>query len=678
MRAFPPISLDKSDHTVAISEPLPIAGDAPMRWSQLSLLISIIAWAFPFDAKADNPTLRWEIDNRFRYFQNASDFRAIAAVYDSLKTSQNPKPTVLQLEQTLERSVIQGAFNGMHGSDTLDGWAASIFLKTCGQEIDHRYATCKMQNGDAYLSPTSANVILALDGADTSSCEWRVDNTIIATQPCGQSVTASKISYAASHTVQVTPSGGTSLSAQIQLKDVLIVSLGDSFSAGEGNPEKPVRLVRDSYNTYIDSSRGQAFPVREDLNVAQASQSGRDHFFQDLAPVWSNSQCHRSLYSHHTRAALQYALEHPHLSVTLLNYSCAGAEVYEGILNAWWGRDDVAPGDYDDAPQLVKTLRDLCKEPQPYEKIEWAQNRDDALYNNRAASIAKCNSFVRAPDVILLSIGGNDVGFARMIANAAVDVPTTGSLARGRSWVYGLWRAVAGPETYSQGLALARVLIPQRYEALDGALQSYLGVSGNKIILSAYPQIIYNQDGKICKPGNLGMDVHAIFGINDPHTPSQSASFVDAFYTIMSNAAAPRHWLLADQHLVQDKAPNNFKNDAVGMGHGLCATGPDYSAEGVMQFPRPTPHTVPPMKWNPTQPQSYRPYSPRTRWFVTPNDSFLTTNYHDASMQYIYDEVQPVYAATLSGSFHPNALGQAAIADSVLIKLRESLNRFED
>jgi len=648
------------------------------RFSIVALISAISAnvWICVRPVHASSPNIRWEIENRFRYFKKASDFRQIAQIYDELKTVRNNKPTVLQLEQALEQSVIRGK---IHGSDTFNGWAASVFENTCGLEVDHRYSTCKMENGDSYLTPITANLILYADGISTGNCQWLVDDVIVDTKPCNQPATAANVKYDTSHKLGLRPSSGSEVSTQIQLKDFLLISFGDSFSAGEGNPDKPVRLVRDSYSDYINSSRGQAFPVREDLNIAQASQANRDHFFQDLAPKWSNTECHRSLYSQHTRVALQYALEHPHLSVTLLNYSCTGAQVYEGILNAWWGDDDVEDKDYDDAPQLVKALRDLCKDTRQYENTKWAINdKNDSLYDSSVANIAKCTEFVRDVDVLLLSVGGNDVGFARMISNAAVDVPTTGPLAGGRSWVYGLWRAASGPETYAQGLSQARSRIPTLYKVLDSKLHEYLGITSDKVILSAYPQIIYNENGQLCKPGNVGMDVHAIFGMNDPHIGTTSRDFVNQFYGIIKNAASDEHWLLADQHIAKDKAQNNFAEDATGMGHGLCAAGPLSSPEGTMKFPRPNPGTTPPMHWSPFQPENWRPYSPRNRWFVTPNDSFLTANYHDAAMEYVYDPVQPVYAATLSGSFHPNALGHAAIADSILIQLRQALSANED
>ena len=643
---------------------------------------SVISFICTQSVFASGPSIQWEIENRFRYFKRASDFRDVAQVYQGLKTAENPRPPALQLEKALERSVMRlgGA------DDRLDGWAVKYFEHTCGREPDHTHSSCKMENGEPYLEPVTANLILNADGIVSEKCEWRIDGAVVEEKLCNGAV-ARNIKYNDSHEIKLTPSNGAPLTATIFLKDILIVSFGDSFSSGEGNPEKPVRgedpeekpvrFSRYSFNDYANSSNFQKFPVREDLNIVA---DNPNHFFHDLAPKWTNTQCHRSLYSQHTKAALQYALEHPHLTVTFLNYSCTGAEVYEGILNAWWGRDDIAPENYDDAPQLVKALRDLCKDSELYKNTEWAlHNRGgDEQYNSKPADFPECASFVRRPDAILLSIGGNDVGFARMIANAAIYVPTVGPLSRARSWIYGLWRWASGPQDFETGLRLAKTLIAPRYQELDGMLQRYLGVASEKVVLSAYPQISYDENGRLCKPGKTGMDVHAIFGMNDKKTFSQSRDFGNQFHQIMKNAADNRHWLFADQHISQDGAPNNFANDAVGVGHGICAAGPTYSDEGVMKFPRPRPGTTPPMKWIPFQPENWKPYSPRNRWFVTPNDAFLATNYHDANLAHVDDPIQPLYAATLSGSFHPNALGHAAVADSVLIKLRQVFPDYEN
>jgi hypothetical protein len=630
-------------------------------------LLNLIPIICPFPAFADTSGIRWEIENRFRYFKKTSDFRAIAKVYDQLKTPQNPKPSVLLLEQSLEKQ-------GLPGGDPINGWAANIFENTCGVEPDHTYASCQMENGDHYLQPVTANLILYADGFGTNTCEWLIDDAAVATVPCNQPATAKNIKYDVRHKLEVQPTGGAPQSVDITLKDILLVSFGDSFSAGEGNPEKPVRLQDNVYDNYGNSWFGHDFPVREDLATGQADQNV---FFGRLAAGWTNPQCHRSMYSQHTKAALQYALEHPHVTVTFINYSCTGAEVYEGILNAWWGRETDARGNTDDAPQLVKALRDLCKEPGPYKNTNWSNyNRTDADFNDKAATFQKCPSLIRNVDILLLSIGGNDVGFANMIVNSAVDVPTMGPLAKGRSLIYGLWRDAAQPQTFDQGWTLAQDRIPKRYAVLNEMLEKNLAVSAGKIILSVYPQIGFDETGKRCKAGTLGMDVHKIFGMNAQGF-SSSEKFTDEFYGIMKRTANAQHWLVADQHVAQDKAPNNFTNDAVGMGHGICAEGPTYSAGGTMQFPRPKLGTEPPYVWRPFAPHSWNPYSARTRWFVTPNDAFLATNFHHTLFD-LDDPVQPVLAATWSGAFHPNALGYAALADSVLVKLREALSAYEN
>src|ERR1700722_10588730 len=126
----------------------------------LMTLISIIG---AFRAFATEPVIRWEIENRFRYFKKASDFREIARVYGGLKTAENLQPSALQLEQALEREVIQKNFNGINGNDRLDGWAASIVDNTCGRELNHTHSSCQMQNGDRYLEPVTANIILYVD-----------------------------------------------------------------------------------------------------------------------------------------------------------------------------------------------------------------------------------------------------------------------------------------------------------------------------------------------------------------------------------------------------------------------------------------------------------------------------------------------------------------------------------
>jgi hypothetical protein len=612
-------------------------------------------------AFAGGPGIRWEIENRFRYFKKASDFRAFVAVYDQLKKS-SPTPSVLDMERALENGALPG-------SNLHDGWAASIYKDTCGRQPDHTHSSCRTTNDEPYLVPVSsmtANLILYADGFDAATCEWRIDGVVVDTKLCGTPAMATKVQYGVDHQLEVRPSSGTPQSMTIKLSDVLIVSFGDSFSAGEGNPEKAVRLLDGTGNDYGNSDPGKLFPTR----VEFLESADKTHFLEDTSADWSNVECHRSLYSHHTRAALQYALENPHVSVTFLNYSCSGAAVYEGILNAWWAHQDVQRGGFDDAPQLVKALRDLCKETAPYKGTNWATDgHHDDDYNTKPANIVPCKSRVRDVDVLLLSIGGNDVGFVNMIAAAVLNGSGSTRAEKARASLYGFWRQEAGPQSFADGRKASNHL-PERYEELNKFVTKELGVPSEKIILSAYPQIFYQADGgQLCAMGNSWMDVHAIFGVKNQQTFSDGTQFVDYLAGVMERAAKAQRWLFADQH-AKNQAPNSFANDDKGLGHGICAAAPPGEVEAAVKFPRPSPNSTPP-DWQPPL-ANWRPYSNRYRWFVTPNDAFLTDNEHEKDWDLI-DPAQPLYAATYSGAFHPNALGQAALADSVLLKLRDVL-----
>ncbi|HRY07228.1 MAG TPA: hypothetical protein P5114_08910, partial [Hyphomicrobiaceae bacterium] len=112
---------------------------------------------------------------------------------------------------------------------------------------------------------------------------------------------------------------------------------------------------------------------------------------------------------------------------------------------------------------------------------------------------------------------------------------------------------------------------------------------------------------------------------------------------------------------------------------GICAGFLDnaFSIADDLRLPRKTDG-----RWEPYDPADYPPYAKRQRWFRTPNDAFMTANFHVApsilqkalklkSLSYF----QLVLAATYSGAFHPTAEGQAAIADALVEQSRAVLLR---
>lgn len=90
----------------------------------------------------------------------------------------------------------------------------------------------------------------------------------------------------------------------VAVKDYLIVSLGDSLAAGEGNPD-------------VDGSYSYSF-------------NWRNFTFTKTTHVkakWQDGRCHRSQYSGPARAAKALEASSPHTTVTFVSFACSGAEL---------------------------------------------------------------------------------------------------------------------------------------------------------------------------------------------------------------------------------------------------------------------------------------------------------------------------------------------------------------
>ncbi|MGE3711498.1 MAG: hypothetical protein AB7G35_17745, partial [Hyphomicrobiaceae bacterium] len=88
--------------------------------------------------------------------------------------------------------------------------------------------------------------------------------------------------------------------------------------------------------------------------------------------------------------------------------------------------------------------------------------------------------------------------------------------------------------------------------------------------------------------------------------------------------------------------------------------------------------------WVPYNPGDFQPYASRQRWFRTPNDAFMTGNFHVSTSlvrRVLKFETlswfQLLLAATYSGAFHPTAEGQAVIADAVVERARAVLEKYD-
>jgi hypothetical protein len=447
--------------------------------------------------------------------------------------------------------------------------------------------------------------------------------------------------------------------ADIAVHDVFIAGMGDSFAAGEGNPDRPTEFSRTrsaSYGTAPDDTPLDGYPARQ----GDWEEVG-DVAFLDTGPRWMSQACHRSLYSYQTRVALQLALEDPHRAVTFVSFACAGAEVTSGLLLQYKGTE-WAP-DQPDKPQLSAVARAQCGEtPAPEKSYLNTYSLNGQLPMLENITLATCpRGKGRRIDLLLLSIGGNDVGFARVVANTILGNESTLRTLSG--WM--------GQVQTAEELVKALPELEQRYKALNRAIHLHLAMpwtESDRIILTAYPLMaVQDQGGDVCPDGQTGMNVFPEFRLSQQRaTGAEKAS--ERLNELMRKISKSFSWTFIERHRPEFS------------GHGICA-GADGTALHLgdeTRIPRLVNGT-----WQPFNPGDYQAYTSRQRWFRTPNDAYMTGHYHIATkivksvMQFqSWEYFQLVLASTYSGAFHPTSEGQAVMADATLARARTVLNRY--
>ncbi|MFN0220038.1 MAG: hypothetical protein ACKVP4_14640, partial [Hyphomicrobium sp.] len=296
------------------------------------LLLSILALASAAmcaaPASADGPVVKWRVENPFRLFTDPADTEVHRATYRALGPAERATP-VLAAEHALQRR---------HD----DGWAATMFRKTCWKGSENRF---ECPDYDDYMNPTEHAVIAGIAGVEDAAnltCTWLTGPKgglplgDPVSQPCNEPAKF-EILYPDGAMVRVEIGGLQVAQTEVKVRDLLIVAAGDSFGSGEGNPDVPVRFSRDRTSDYgksLLSATLSGFPAR----MGDWKQIGDKTFIGENAR-WSDQACHRSLYSHQFRAALELAVEDPHRAVTFVGLACSGAEVTFGLFLRYKGNE---------------------------------------------------------------------------------------------------------------------------------------------------------------------------------------------------------------------------------------------------------------------------------------------------------------------------------------------------
>ncbi len=640
----------------------------------VAVLLSAIAGLFPgFDAPSAQPAtpapaIQWRLENTFRLFNRAEDTEKLRADFRALATSLGRPPTILEFEQKLAADS-----DGWGWAEALVG---NVVQDACWYRRDAECST--------YARPTSHRVVVRL-ADQAGDCAWQIDGKPAgaAPTPCA-STTTIEVPYPAGAEVTAVADGAVVATTRIAVKDRLIVSLGDSFASGEGNPDRAVRFQPGRVVRYGASDvRLRGYPAR-----VGDWRNTSDGAFTDGAAQWLHRPCHRSLYSSHARVALHLALsdEAQQTAVTFLSVACTAAEIENGLFNPAMGNDRPSAEEHVTLSQLSGISKAICApETTTLATTSYTLRAiDGAPGRTRSHRIFACTKDNARPiDLLLLSIGGNDIGFSKLVAWTILSDAAEGALK-------GL---------LTRDPAQARPYLPSlrhNYGEVNKAITEALHVDPRRVVLTAYPRMGFDERGAPCRSGQDGMQVSPVLSFYGRRAENVERFSEGELTPLMREAAAAHGWMWAESHREAARQ------------HGFCAKGGNAgttAAAGELAFPirvggrqatpeggfrfvaasstgssekRPMPKTPPreggaraagwletaPLgsKWMPYPPSEFRPYLPRARWFRSPNDAFLTVNLHYGT---VGDRVSLTQFVASSGAFHPNALGHAAAADAV-------------
>jgi lysophospholipase L1-like esterase len=583
--------------------------------------------------------ISWEVRNRFRLFREERDFL--------LHAESGRDRSILASEQALELQ-----------SDGR-GWARNMVNRLCIDLSGRVNEPCTRDNvKESYLTPTDHPVTVRLTGAVPvgAICAWSFDDGDGAQQStfdCAEPVNV-RVRYGRQTVATVDISSGAEqpqrISTEIRVRDILIAGLGDSLASGEGNPDRPIALSDEGFcfRYYLGSATAQYYrPSRAGYKGGRACEAPDFlQVWQRQSALWLNSPCHRSLYSYQTRTALALAVQYPHIAVTYLPLACTGATIPDGLFGAQRARE--CPASKSASPCQGTVNGQL------------AELRD-------AVTAAKRRQPDRKLDLVLLSIGANDIYFSGLVTDVIVDTVTERALFR---------RSGVMASVDDSRAALARDL-PQSFAKLREALKPLVGDLSH-VVYTSYANPTLSGGRAPCAGGRAGFDIHPSFNADPQRLANVSAFVQNEFLPQLKALALCQSGILCGDPR-SDRMTFVDAHQAAFADHGFCAraaSDPEFDREcfspkGESFDPDIVTAANQPMLCGRSAGE-YRAYLPRARWIRDANDSYFAAMTYPqglpSSMQPsdIHDATWGVLSAVYGGAVHPSAEGHAAMADAAL------------
>lgn len=485
-------------------------------------------------------------------------------------------------------------------------------------------------------------------------------------------------------------------------EELVILGLGDSYGSGEGNPDRPTR-----WDPAKDVAAGNQTWLLEPERYQ----------LPEGDPIWLDQLCHRSFWSHQTFTAMQVARTRPKARVVFLHYACSGAEIFDGLLLP----QSAPPGTPQDlhcsrsitvgpreepvsrrpdagcevrSAQLVAAAEDLCPSPAfshpaefplgPVSKYHFAQARR----HGGNMLLPDCPTSSKRPDLVLLSIGGNDTGFAQVAAWAVLP---NESYSPATNWLFGalfLRNQRVCPKAFMDAgrckSASAEKLItklPRWLETTSDAIAVTFGVDKQQVIHSSYPDPVRKKrppDGSpfLVSCPDDGLPEHYCGeprGAPNPTNEWNTArlaggSFFHGFTSDWQIRVTHSEACVLQTNVVEPlrdailSAPTGFRvvdgiRDSF-IGRGFCAGTPGPHT----RTHQPGVEVASDDVFGAFQPHHWRAYAPMERLVRTTNDSYLT-------------QTSSRHAGAMNGALHPTALGQAVMAEHVIPLAQDALAR---
>jgi lysophospholipase L1-like esterase len=604
-----------------------------------SVLAALSATRAQAQTAADAPLqISWEVRNRFRLFREERDF-------------------LLHAESTRGRGIL-AAEQALEVQSDGRGWARNIVNRLCIDLAGRVNEPCTRDNvKESYLTPVDHSVVVRLTGPLPvgATCAWTLDDgdgPQTSTFDCAEPVNfRARYGRTTVATADISSADGSQrVSTEIAVRDIFIAGLGDSIASGEGNPDRAIALADEGFcfRSYLGTASSQYYrPSRAGYKGGRACEAPDTlAVWQRQSALWLNAACHRSLYSYQTRTALALAVQYPHIAVTYLPLACTGATIADGLFGSQRARE--------------------CPPSKSGASCAGTVNGQIAELRE-AVTAARRRQPDRTLDLVLLSIGANDIYFSGLVADVLVDTPTERVLFRRSS----VMASVDDART-----AMTRDL-PAGFSRLREALKPLVG-DLSRVVYTSYANPTLAAGGAPCRGGRAGFDIHPSFNA-DPQRLAAVSGFVDNEFLPQLKALALCQSGILCRNPRTDRMTLVDAHQAAFASHGFCAraeSDPEFdrqcfSATGNSFDPDIVSAASQPMLCGRSAGE-YRAYWPRARWIRDANDSYFAAMTYPQGLPTsqqpsdIHDATWGVLSAVYGGAVHPSAEGHAAMADAAL------------